>query len=89
MDSTVLFNAIIRSKYFNEKKIYYLIFDHQIRSEGKYEIKQFIKIYNLANKNLFIKKLFLKDKSKGFQKYVFFNLSKKHILFCFNCSKNI
>ena len=68
LDSTVLYDAIIRSKYFNKKKIYYLIFDHQIRSEGKYEIKQFIKIYNLANKNLFIKKLFLKDKSKGFQK---------------------
>ena len=44
-----------------------MIFDHQIRSEGKYEIKQFIKVYNLANKNLLIKKLFLKDKSKGFQ----------------------
>ena len=68
LDSTVLYDAIIRSKYFNKKNIYYLIFDHQIRSEGKYEIKQFIKIYNLANKNLFIKKLFLKDKSKGFQK---------------------
>ena len=67
LDSTVLYDAIIRSKYFNKKKIYYLIFDHQIRSEGKYEIKQFIKIYNLANKNLLIKKLFLKDKSKGFQ----------------------
>ena len=67
LDSTVLYDAIIRSKYLNKKKIYYLIFDHQIRSEGKYEIKQFIKIYNLANKNLLIKKLFLKDKSKGFQ----------------------
>ena len=44
-----------------------MIFDHQIRSEGKYEIKQFIKIYNLTNKNLFVKRLFLKDKSKGFQ----------------------
>ena len=67
LDSTVLYDAIIRSKYFNKKKIYHLIFDHQIRSEGKYEINQFIKIYNLANKNLFIKKLFLKGKSKGFQ----------------------
>ena len=67
VESTVLYDAIIRSKYFNKKNIYYMIFDHQIRSEGKYEIKQFIKIYNLANKNLFIKKLFLKDKSKGFQ----------------------
>ena len=67
LDSTVLYDAIIRSKYFNKKKIYYLIFDHQIRSEGKYEIKQFINIYNLTNKNLFVKRLFLKDKSKGFQ----------------------
>ncbi len=68
LDSTVLYDSIIRSKYFNKKKIYYLIFNHQIRPEGKYEIKQFIKIYNLANKNLFIKKLFLRDKLKGFQK---------------------
>ena len=67
LDSTVLYDAIIRSKYLNTKKIYYLIFDHQIRSEGKYEIKQFIKIYNLTNKNLLIKKLFLKDNSKSFQ----------------------
>ena len=67
LDSTVLYDAIIRSKYFNKKNIYYMIFDHQIRSEGKYEIKQFINIYNLTNKNLFVKRLFLKDKSKGFQ----------------------
>ena len=68
LNSTVLYDSIIRSKYFDKKKIYYLIFDHQIRSEGKYEIKQFIKVYNFANKNLFIKKLFIKDKTKGFQK---------------------
>ena len=68
LDSTVLYDAIIRSKYFDKKNIYYMIFDHQIRSEGKYEIKQFINIYNLTNKNLFVKRLFLKDKSKGFQK---------------------
>ena len=67
LDSTVLYDAIIRSKYFNKKNIYYMIFDHQIRSEGKYEIKQFIKVYNLANRNLLIKKLSLRNKSKGFQ----------------------
>ena len=67
LDSTVLFDLIIKSKYFHNKKIYYLIFDHQIRSEGKYEIKQFIKFYKLENKNLFIKKLYLKNKLKGFQ----------------------
>ena len=43
LDSTVMFDLIIKSKYFNDKKIYYLIFDHQQRSEGKFEIKQFIK----------------------------------------------
>ena len=48
LDSTVLYDAIIRSKYFNKKNIYCMIFDHQIRSEGKYEIKQFIK--NIAFK---------------------------------------
>ena len=60
LDSTVLFDLIIKSKYFNNKNIYYLIFDHQKRSEGKYEIKQFIKYYKFVNKNLFIKKLPLK-----------------------------
>ena len=67
LDSTVLFNMIMKSKYFDVKNIYYLIFDHQIRSEGKYEIIKFIKFYNLVNKNVFIKRLSLKDTSKGFQ----------------------
>ena len=67
LDSTTLFNLIVKSKYFKNKNIYYLIFDHQKRSEGKYEIKKFIKHYNLANKNLYVKKIFLKDNSKGFQ----------------------
>ena len=67
LDSTVLLDLIKRSEYFKNKNIYYLIFDHQKRSEGKYEIKQFIKFYNLANKNLYIKKIPLKDKSNGFQ----------------------
>ncbi len=67
LDSTVLFDLIIKSKFFNNKNIYYLIFDHQKRSEGKYEIKQFIKFYNLVNKNVFIKKLSLNNKLEGFQ----------------------
>ena len=67
LDSTVLYDTITKTKYFNKRKIYYLIFDHQIRSEGESEIKQFIKAYNLTNKNLLIKKLFLRDKSKGLQ----------------------
>ena len=68
LDSTVLFDLINKSKYFNDKNIYYLIFDHQKRSEGKYEIKQFIKFYNIANKNIFIKKLSMDNELKGFQK---------------------
>ena len=67
LDSTVLFDLIIKSKYFNNKNIYYLIFDHQKRSEGKYEIKQFIKHYKLVNKNVFVKRLPLKEKLKVFQ----------------------
>ena len=68
LDSTVLFDLIIKSKYFKNKNIYFLIFDHQKRAEGKYEIKQFIKFYNLSNKNIFIKKISIKDKLNGFQK---------------------
>ncbi len=67
LDSTVMLDLIIKSKYFNDKNIYYLIFDHQKRSEGKFEIKQFIKHYKLSNKNLYTKKLSFKDKLKGFQ----------------------
>ena len=84
LDSTVLFDLIKKSKYFINKNIYYLIFDHQKRSEGKYEIKQFIKYYKLSNKNLFIKKVFLNNKLTGFQnksrlaRYKFlYNFSKK------------
>ena len=67
LDSTVMFDLIIKSKYFNDKKIYYLIFDHQQRSEGKFEIKKFIKHYKLSSKNLYTKKISFKDKLKGFQ----------------------
>ena len=67
LDSTVLFDLIIKSKHFNNKNIYYLIFDHQKRSEAKYEIKQFIKYYKFATKNVFIKKLPTNDKLRGFQ----------------------
>ena len=67
LDSTVLLDLITKSKYFYSKNIYYLIFDHQKRVEGKYEIKKFISYYSIENKNLFIKKISLKDTSKGFQ----------------------
>ncbi len=84
LDSTVLCDLIKKSKYFINKNIYYLIFDHQKRSEGKYEIKQFIKYYKLTNKNIFIKKIFLNNNLSGFQnksrlaryKYLY-NFSKK------------
>ena len=87
LDSTVLFDLIIKSKYFKNKNIYYLIFDHQKRPEGKYEIKQFIEHYNLKNKNLFIKKLFLKNKFTGFQKIS--RISRYNYLFSFSKKRNI
>ena len=67
LDSTVLLDLISKSKYLKSKNIYYLIFDHQKRAEGKYEIKNFNKFYDLPNKNLFVKNISLKDQSKGFQ----------------------
>ncbi len=87
LDSTVLFDLIIKSKYFKNKNIYYLIFDHQKRSEGKFEIKQFIKFYNLENKNMFIKKLPLKKKLEGFQEKA--RLSRYEFLNKFSKKKNI
>ena len=86
LDSTVLYDLIIKSKYFNKKYIYYLIFDHQKRAEAKYEIKQFIKFYNLESTNVFVKKLPLNSQLEGFQeksrsaRYDFLNkFSKKEI----------
>ncbi len=87
LDSTVLFDLITKSKYFKNKNIYYLIFDHQKRSEGKYEIKQFIKFYNLANKNLFLKRISLKSKRKGFQEKS--RSSRYNFLYTFAKKRNI
>ena len=92
LDSTVLFDLITKSKYVSKNNVYYLIFDHQKRPEGKYEINQFIKFYNLSNKNIFLKKIYLKNQIIGFQeksrssRYKFFyNYAKKrdieHIFF--------
>ena len=67
LDSTVLFDLITKSEYLKNRNIYFLIFDHQKRSEGKYEIKQFIKFYKLSNKNLLLKKIYLKNSFNGFQ----------------------
>ena len=79
LDSTVLFDLIIKSKYFDDKNIYYLIFDHQKRSEGKFEIKQFINHYKLSNKNLITKKISFKGKLKGFQEM---SRSKRYDFIC-------
>ncbi len=87
LDSTVLFNLIKRSKYLKNKNIYYLIFDHQKRSEGKYEIKQFIKFYNLSNNNLFLKKVSLKNKVKGFQENS--RSSRYNFIYNFSIKRNI
>ena len=87
LDSTVLFNLIIKSKFFKNKNIYYLIFDHQKRSEGKYEINKFIEFYKLLKKNLVIKKIFIENNLKGFQdksRFVRFNF-----LYKFSKKKNI
>ncbi len=87
LDSTVLYNLIIKSKYLFNKNIYYLVFDHQKRSEGKYEIKQFVKLYNLPKNNLFIKQLNLKDEVAGFQEKA--RLSRYKFLYNFSKKRNI
>ena len=87
LDSTVLFDLITKSKYFNSKNIYYLIFDHQKRSEGKYEIKQFINFYHLSNKNVFVKKLFFKNKPMSFQEKSRF--ARYNFIYKFSKKRNI
>ena len=68
VDSTVLYNLIHKSQFFNLKNIFYIFFDHQKRVEGKYEIEKFINYYGLNKKNTFIKKLKLGKKEISFQK---------------------
>ena len=67
LDSTVLYDLIIKSQFFDIKNIFYVFFDHQKRAEGKYEIEKFIKNYRLYKKNIFIKKLNLGKKEISFQ----------------------
>ena len=57
IDSTVLFDLIYKSQFFDLKNIFYVFFDHQKRVEGKYEIDKFINYYEINTKNTFIKKL--------------------------------
>ena len=67
IDSTVLYDLINKSQFFDLKNIFYIFFDHQKRVEGKYEIKKFINYYGLNKKNTFIKKLKLGKKETSFQ----------------------
>ena len=67
IDSTVLYDLINKSQFFDLKNIFYIFFDHQKRVEGKYEIEKFINYYGLNKKNTFIKKLKLGNKETSFQ----------------------
>ena len=67
VDSTVLYDLIHKSQFFNLKNIFYIFFDHQKRVEGKYEIEKFINYYGLNKKNTFIKKLKLGKNETSFQ----------------------
>jgi len=67
IDSTVLYDLINKSQFFDLKNIFYIFFDHQKRVEGKYEIEKFINHYGLNKKNTFIKKLKLGNKETSFQ----------------------
>ena len=67
IDSTVLYDLINKSKFFDLKNIFYIFFDHQKRVESKFEIEKFINYYGLNKKNTFIKKLKLEKKETSFQ----------------------
>ena len=67
IDSTVLYDLIKKSQFFDLKNIFYIFFDHQKRVEGKYEIEKFINYYGLNKKNTFIRKLKLGKKETSFQ----------------------
>ena len=67
IDSTVLYDLINKSQFFDLKNIFYIFFDHQKRVEGKFEIEKFINYYGLNKKNTFIKKLKLGNKETSFQ----------------------
>ena len=67
IDSTVLYDLIYKSQFFDLKNIFCVFFDHQKRVEGKYEIEKFINYYGLNKKNTFIKKLKLGKNEISFQ----------------------
>ena len=68
IDSTVLYDLINKSQFFDLKNTFYIFFDHQKRVEGKYEIENFINYYGVNKKNTFIKKLRLGKNEASFQK---------------------
>ena len=67
LDSTVLYDLINKSQFFEIKNIFCIFFDHQKRAEGKYEIEKFINYYGVNIKNTFIKKLKLGKNETSFQ----------------------
>ena len=67
IDSTVLYDLINKSQFFDLKNTFYIFFDHQKRVEGKYEIEKFINYYGINIKNTFIKKLKLGNNETSFQ----------------------
>ena len=67
LDSTVLYDIINKSQFFDLKNTFYIFFDHQKRIEGKYEIEKFINYYGVNKKNTFIKKLKLGKNETSFQ----------------------
>ena len=67
LDSTVLLNLLQNSKFFINKNIFFVIFDHQKRAESKYEIQEFVNYYKLPSTNLIVKKLNLKESKSSFQ----------------------
>ena len=67
LDSTVLLNLLNETKFFKKKNIFVVIFDHQKRAEGKYEIQEFVKYYKISKNNLIIKKLNLDRLKSSFQ----------------------
>ena len=67
IDSTVLYDLINKSQFFDLKNTFYIFFDHQKRVEGKYEIEKFINYYGININNTFIKKLKLGKNETSFQ----------------------
>ena len=68
IDSTVLYDLINKSQFFDLDNTFYIFFDHKKRVEGKYEIEKFINYYGVNKKNTFIKKLKLGHNKASFQK---------------------